>query len=164
MFIDNFEIFNAYPLEVNFTNAAPTATTKLYFDDNQYLKNVYTYALELCCVTQLAKSYAQNTMISAANVLTLSLILADTKKNDEPVYQLPAFGLVPSNNSGFIRQIKPMNINLTKSYFFVLNAGINIAESVVLIFYHMPEGWEPGMPTDPRYVDYKALKKQKMQR
>jgi hypothetical protein len=102
-------------IEVNIKTA--NIGDQFFFPDNQIIRasRIRVYGIEAFTVTQLAKTPGALTTISAAGSLGLVLNFVDSG-NANRVYQIPYYTFISSLNAGMIREFKPFECMLTKSF------------------------------------------------
>jgi len=132
-------ITNSYLAEINFpTNGA--AGQRVYFKDIPTLTPrdgrtvIETVGLEVFSSSELAASPNGATIISNANLATITLTL--TVGSVERCFQLPCKSLQSVVNGGQIRRFFNLPVNIVKSYVQVTAAGISAGESVCFNFYY----------------------------
>lgn len=132
-------ITNSYLAEINFA-AAAAAGQRVYFKDIPTLTprdgvtTIQTVGLEVISSTELAVSPNGNTVVSAANLATITLTLTVVSK--EVCFQIPCNTLRTTLNGGIIRRFFNLPVNIVKSYVQVVTAGIGAGESVLFNFYY----------------------------
>lgn len=130
-------ITRSYLVELYFGTTAPGAGASFNFQDYPELRDVYITGVEVCPANYLTLAPSGRTNTAAANVPGIVLNLLDTNTNIR-VYNYPTFDLVPSNVSGYYRDIVPFKLNLVKSYVTIFqNIGINANESLCFNFLYV---------------------------
>jgi len=130
-------IKNSYLVELNFPAIA--ANQRYYFPDIPKLRNVKTTGLEAVNRSQLTKSPTGKDLVTSSGALNLILTLVVIKpdgSNEEVIYQQPYYSFTAANNGGIVKELKDINVNLTKSYITIVGTtGLTAADSAAIIFY-----------------------------
>ena len=134
-------IVRSYLAEVNLGTTVPGNGQNINIQDYPQLRDVYITGIEVFDENQISLSPSGKTVVPGLTGITLTLM---DKYNMEMLSQYPTFDLNPANIAGFYRDIKPFNLQLTKSYISILsNTGLAANESVMLnIFYVTAEDWK----------------------
>lgn len=129
-------IQRSYLIEVNFGNTAPGNGVNINFQDYPQLRNIYLTGITVSDNSTVSLSPSGKTVVN--NLAGIAVTLMDNF-NMEVVKNYPAKELDPFYQYGFYRDIKPINLQLTKSYITILdNTGLNANESVIInIFYYL---------------------------
>lgn len=120
-------ILKSYLVEINVGNSVPGNNSNLLFQDFPQLRDIYLFGIMALDVNTLSVSPTGKT-IAASNV-GLTITLLDIF-NQEVVKAYPLVGLDPFYMSGFYRDFKPFQLQLTKSFITInSNIGLNANES-----------------------------------
>lgn len=128
-------ILRSYLAEVNLGTTAPGNGQNINIQDYPQLRDVIITGVEVFSANQISISPQGKTVVPTQAGITLTLM---DKYNMEIMYQYPTYDLNPANISGFYRDIKPFELQLTKSYISILdNTGLSANESVCLNFFYL---------------------------
>lgn len=127
-------IVRSYLTEINLGASLAGNGQNIQFNDYPQLRDVYITGVAAVDINSLAISPSGKVVVSDTTGITFTLM---DKYNMEQVYQYPVFDLVPANQSGFYRDLKPFPLQLIKSYITILdNSNLNADESILFnIFY-----------------------------
>jgi len=125
-------IRNSYLVEVNLTTVA--TNQRYYFPDIPKIRNKIIKGIETVYATSLSVSPSGAPMITAPNGLLLTL---QNEADQEVVYQMPYYNLVGHLNSGIIKELANVRVNLVKSYITVVNGALfTNGQSAAVVFYY----------------------------
>ena len=136
-----------YLAEINLTTSSQNQ--RYYFGDIPTLRygTIQVEAITAFDADQLGLSPAGKTVIASTEVpgLTLTLAIAD---EEESIYQLPYYDIIPALNGGLYRLFNGLKINLVKSYITITKASVVTATHSCLVGFHFnPTGRGPQSPT-----------------
>jgi hypothetical protein len=130
-------ILKSYLIEVNVGTTQPGNGTQIFIQDYSQLRNVYLTGITTIDQTNLLVSPSGKPVFVSLTGTTLTLV---NDKNQEIIYQYPAFDLNPLYQSGFYRDIVPFKLQLTKSFITIVdNALINANDSLLLNMFYFEE-------------------------
>lgn len=138
-----------YLAEINLTTSAQNQ--RYYFADIPTLRygTIEVEAITACNADQQALSPSGNTVVASTEVPGISLTFA-IEDQEESIYYLPLFDLIPALNGGLIRLFNYPKINLVKSFVTITNSAIVTATHSVLVGFHFkPTGRGPSAPISP---------------
>lgn len=128
-------IIRSYLTEVNLGTSTPGNGANINIKDYPQLRDIYVTGVEVFSDNVITLSPSGKTVVSDLKGITLTLV---DVFNMEIVYQYPTYDLNPVNVGGFYRDINPFQLQLTKSYITILDAGaLNANESVMINFYYI---------------------------
>lgn len=128
-------IIRSYLTEVNLGTSTPGNGANINIKDYPQLRDIYVTGVEVFSNNVITLSPSGKTVVSDLKGITLTLV---DVFNMEIVYQYPTYDLNPVNVGGFYRDINPFQLQLTKSYITILDAGaLNQNESVMINFYYI---------------------------
>ena len=135
---NDLPIRRSYLVEVPITNTGVGAKPEFQRDNvlnPDSVGSVIFTGVDVMYDSLLAKAPSGNSVITAteAGKLTTTFIW----KDDEFIRQQPLVSLISAINFGMIRKLDRRQIELTKSYLTVLDAGIGANKSAVFIFYYL---------------------------
>lgn len=135
-----------YLAEINLTTSSQNQ--RYYFADIPTLRygTIEVEAIVAFDADQLGLAPSGNTVVGATEVpgLTLTLSIAD---EEESVYQLPYYDLVPALNGGLIRLFNKTKINLVKSFVTITKASVVTQTHSCLFGFHFNQtGRGPQQP------------------
>lgn len=84
----------------------------------------------------LVRAESGNNVVTPADATKLTVTLVF--KEDEFVYQFPYIGLISALNYGMIRRLDRKQIDITKSYITVMDAGLAASQSAVINWFFIP--------------------------
>jgi hypothetical protein len=130
-------IYRSYLIEVNLGAAVPGVGSNLYIKDYPTLRDVWFCGVTSHTNQTLAKSPAGADTITATGEQQIAATFVD-RYNQEIIKSYPCRDLVPYYVSGFYRDFKPFQLQLTKSYITILNTtGLSANQSILLnVFYY----------------------------
>lgn len=115
----------AYGTQCNFNNVQSISK------NNIKLKGIEVFSEE-----QLAKSPTGLTVVGTTGIPSLTLTLVD-KNTKKVIDAIPVYGLIRSNNGGFIYLLNNIEINLTECFVTVNDStGLTAGESLVINLYY----------------------------
>lgn len=128
-------IIRSYLTEVNLGTSTPGNGANINIKDYPQLRDIYVTGVEVFSDNVITLSPSGKTVVSDLKGITLTLV---DVFNMEIVYQYPTYDLNPVNVGGFYRDINPFQLQLTKSYITILDAGaLSANESVMINFYYI---------------------------
>lgn len=135
-----------YLAEINLPTSSQNQ--RYYFADIPTLRYGTIEVESITCfdADQFALSPAGNTVIASTEVPGLALTFA-IEDQEESIYYLPIYDLIPALNGGMLRLFNNPKINLVKSFVTITNSAIVTATHSVLIGFHFkPTGRGPQSP------------------
>lgn len=147
-------IIRSYLIEINLGATVPGAGSQVYINDYPTLRNVWFCGVMSHSSSTLGVSPSGRTTISSAGETSITATFVD-KFNMEIIHNYPLRDLDPFFTSGFYRDYKPFQLQLTKSY-ITINTTTNLSpnQSVLLnILYYTDQDQSQGnvnTGTNPR--------------
>ncbi len=129
-------IIRSYLIEVNVGNTAPGNGVNINFQDYPQLRDIFITGIQLFDVNSVAISPSGKTVVPNLTGATVTLL---DIYNQEILRQYPAQDLSPYYNSGIYRDIKPFQLQLTKSFITIIdNTGItaNLSYMINVLYYN----------------------------
>jgi hypothetical protein len=130
-------IYRSYLIEVNLGASVPGAGSQVYINDYPTLRNVWMCGVMSHTNSTLNTSPSGRAAITPTGEQSITATFVD-KFNMEIIHNYPLRDLDPFYTSGFYRDYKPFQLQLTKSY-ITINAttGLSANQSVLLnILYY----------------------------
>lgn len=109
------------------------------FDDDKTINNsdVFVFAVQGFCSTQLTKTPGGSNLISNLGITGLTIFLQDKTSTDRAL-NVPYYDTVASLNTGYPREIEPFNLNLTKSGVHITDTtNIVSGQAVYIVLWYM---------------------------
>jgi len=107
---------------------------QFFLPDNQIIRGqrIRVYGIECFTVAQLTKTPGALTTVAAAGALGLMINFVDGNSSNL-AYQIPYYTFISSLNGGFIREFKPFECILTKSFIQITDATSVVAGTAAYI-------------------------------
>lgn len=132
-----------YLAEINL--ATSSQNQRYYFADIPTLRYGTIEVESITCFNadQFSLSPAGNTVIAGTEVPGIAITFA-IEDQEESIYYIPIYDLIPALNGGMLRLFNSPKINLVKSFVTITNASIVTATHSVLVGFHFkPTGRGP---------------------
>jgi hypothetical protein len=125
-------------IEVRLTSISVGA--QIVFPDNQIIRgqNIVVYGIESFTSDQITYTPSSNQVVSPTAALGLIINFLDDKSINL-VNQMPYFALNAATNSGVVREFKPFQCVLTKSFVTITNnTGLTVGQSAFFNLIYKP--------------------------